>query len=678
MCRGGGESCNVGLFNLNVTFCADQYVDFIEGCYASKKYEECVCICNRSDLVQSSNRVMLLRAKAMYMLFQRELLCLRKGRALMSVQVFHNRHSECYAKAKEVITLLSKNELVPTDLEASKMLDMAIEDVIRETNELCDVQVCYLCRRNLLDVSNSDELRFIAQMKQGVKKESVSPECVAVEVTPSPGVTFEGRHTQQKKKKLARSHFIPHSILKRFSNAHPLPLDKQTYVHLYHKEIKSDRLHSARELTYFMLCLSCEGIISRNGEEQFPSLFFNKIYDQSDPLKSKSMQKIEYGKWLYTFCVGLIFRNLHWHRGFFINEDEIYQLLVKCRTCLLNVDSLQNIDDKPEVYLLMNPLLASDEDMGYGYMNLVLNNTCAACLRDVSLDSGAPQQMCAHFFIIHIGVINILVKFAPAANVKISSEYLVLPDGGIYVVPPDDARKQILPVGVWTLFQLIAQDIEMRMREYPIKLDEKLNKLPSHQPSDNVKDVYGIVEGLEKDKQSVYAHEGVTPSPSPSESKKLNLLPSAFQVRPSFHPSAVLLPEGHHVLLHYTEYLPDSNRQSTLFLCVGNDSAYSNDKPYILWYYDAPGFTCKTGFFFSTVDLNATEFLPDNNPKAMLKNVQPTSLAPFVRRLPELIPKMLEVKGFYSLQSLLLRIKALRWASYRYTQVFVGALYNTI
>ena len=329
--------------------------------------------------------------------------------------------------------------------------------------------------------------------------------------------------------------------------------------------------------------------------------------------------------------------------------------------CLLNIDSIDSNEDKPDIFILVNPLFASEEDARYGYMNVTLNNTCAACLRDISLDSGAPQQMYAHFFVVHMGVINILVKFTPAENVLISREYLVCPEGGVYTVPPDEKRKQLLPLGLWKLFQSIAQDIEVRMREYPIKLDEKLDKKTSRQPSESVKDVFGIVEGFKKDREARSACDGIAPAISEHDSKKLNLLPSTFQVRPGFHRSAVLLPKGHHILLHYTEYLSDSYRQSILFLCIGEDGTYTRGRPYIIWHYEGPGLICSTGFFFSSENLHATEFLPDDNPKAMLKGKHPTSLAPFVKRLPELLPEMLQLKGFYSLQSLLLRVKALRY-----------------
>ena len=91
------------------------------------------------------------------------------------------------------------------------------------------------------------------------------------------------------------------------------------------------------------------------------------------------------------------------------------------------------------------------------------------------------------------------------------------------------------------------------------------------------------------------------------------------------------------------------------FLVAGNDADYSVRSPYIIWHHERPGFICSVGFFISITDLSATTFLPDKDPKAMLKNKNPISLAPFIKRLPQLLPQMLRLKGFYSFQSLLLR-----------------------
>lgn len=68
------------------THTTDDFVHFIKGCYANKKYDECVYFYNHSEVVQSYNgksQVALLGAKAMY-IFHKEELRLRKGRALMS------------------------------------------------------------------------------------------------------------------------------------------------------------------------------------------------------------------------------------------------------------------------------------------------------------------------------------------------------------------------------------------------------------------------------------------------------------------------------------------------------------------------------------------------------------------------------------------------------------------
>lgn len=518
------------------------------------------------------------------------------------------------------------------------MLDMAMRVIIDNTNELNELQVCYLCR----NVSR----KFKLSLQQNVDPEGQLRDSV------------QQLHVEEKEpefvcKKLARSHFFPNSILKRFSCGHPLPQSHRTFQSLYQRgKDDGNLIKSAKQVTHYMLCHYCEHLISTHGEEQFPSLFFDTIYNIHKPLSSRASLDIEYGEWLYQFCLGMVFRNLILPTNCYLNEDEIYDLLVQCRECLLNVDLIEAVPHKPEIFILISPLHAPSEELQHGHMNAVLTNTCAACLRDISLESGAPSQMSAHFFVIHMGVINILVKFSPAVNVDIPAEFRVDPAGGVYRVPSEEDRLQFLPRGLWKLFQLIAQDYEIRMREYPVPLQEWLdNRGNAFQPSENMKKVFGIMEGTNTD-YTIYHKEGVEAAPTSHEPKILNLLPSEFKVKPNY---AVLLPEGHRILIHYTEWKPEEEFHSFLFLCVGNDADHSVKNPYVIWHHERPGFICSVGFFISTSDLSATVFLPDKYPKEMLKNKTPISLAPFIKRLPQLLPQMLKLKGFHSIQSLLLR-----------------------
>ena len=574
----------------------------------------------------------------MYKIFCHEKLRLQKIEDILSPEQLNYRYVDCYAMAKRVIEELSRNVLTNKDKEASHMLDMAMRAVIDNTNELNELQVCYLCRNysNLSlqqNFGNEDGLSDSMQQLHVDEKE-----------------------TEFVHKKLARSHFFPRSILKRFSSGHPLPQSRRAFHSLYPTgKDDGNLIKSAKQVALHMLCHDCEHLISRSGEEQFPSLFFDRIYDIHNPLSSRARLDIEYGDWLYQFCIGMIFRNLILPTNCYLNEDEVYNLLVQCRNCLLNIDAIEAIPDKPEVFILISSLHASSEELQHGHMNSVLTNTCAACLRDISLESGTPSQMSVHFFVIHMGVINILVKFSPARDVDISPEFRVDPAGGVYHVPSEEDRLQFLPKGLWKLFQLIAQDYEIRIRQYPVQLDEWLqNRGNVFHPNESTKEVFGIMEGTSTD-YTIYPKGGVEAAPSTHAPKVLNLLPSDFKVKPKFLPSAVLLPEGHRILIHYTEWKPEEEFHSVLFLCIGSDAGYSVRSPYIIWHHERPGFICSVGFFISTDDLSATIFLPDKYPKAMLKNKDPISLAPFIKRLPQLLPQMLKLKGFHSIHSLLFR-----------------------
>jgi len=68
--------------------------------------------------------------------------------------------------------------------------------------------------------------------------------------------------------------------------------------------------------------------------------FFEKLVD---PSCVNTKQQIEYGKELYYFCLGLIFRTLCPSQDAYINSDEVYKLLLQCRAFLLAEDTSTTI-----------------------------------------------------------------------------------------------------------------------------------------------------------------------------------------------------------------------------------------------------------------------------------------------------------------------------------------------
>ena len=82
---------------------------------------------------------------------------------------------------------------------------------------------------------------------------------------------------------LKRSHIIPKSILEIFRTG---------FVHHYGNKsltvaggtqsFKGQAYHSEKTIAKFMLCGKCEMLLSKEGEQDFMTNFFKKIYDPSD------------------------------------------------------------------------------------------------------------------------------------------------------------------------------------------------------------------------------------------------------------------------------------------------------------------------------------------------------------------------------------------------------------
>jgi len=87
------------------------------------------------------------------------------------------------------------------------------------------------------------------------------------------------------------------------------------------------------------------------GEEPFLPIF-DKLYDST---LHGSEFALDYGKELYHFSIGLIFRTLHLSLDDYINTDDVYQLLVNCRKSLTQDTTSASLEaslDMPEVFLL--------------------------------------------------------------------------------------------------------------------------------------------------------------------------------------------------------------------------------------------------------------------------------------------------------------------------------------
>ena len=70
----------------------------------------------------------------------------------------------------------------------------------------------------------------------------------------------------------------------------------------------------------------------------------------SEPFHLSQSKDIVYDRWLYLFCIGIVFRGIAYiSRKSYVNNNELYSLFVKCRECLLKAPHIDDVDNLPVV-----------------------------------------------------------------------------------------------------------------------------------------------------------------------------------------------------------------------------------------------------------------------------------------------------------------------------------------
>lgn len=245
-----------------------------------------------------------------------------------------------------------------------------------------------------------------------------------------------------------------------------------------------------------------------------------------------------------------------------------------------------------------------------------------------------------------MGVVNVLVKFSPSANEQIPDGFRLCPMGGTYLVPHDNIRKELLPKGVWTAFQLLAMRSEKHWLESPL-----VPYTPLQEASKAEADLFGILKSQEHD-ESAASKEVKQCSPKP---KVINLLPSQFEIDLKNKHTPLVLPDGHSILIHHSH--GDQEEGVTALLGIGRSGCYSINKPYVIYYRYSLGLQVSTAFFVSAEDLTPIEFLPDQMGKLTFQN--PEDVLSGFKNIQSVMQCGLEEKGFSSCKSLFDRVKVI-------------------
>ena len=419
--------------------------------YASKKYSQCEKICSK---ISHSPEADLLRGKALYHMYQKNQQQLRKHQGAMEPRAFFTQHKACYNMAKEVVHIFRRarnSSYKGMDACCDQMLDFAIMDYIFESNKLKDIELCFLCLKRPgpsteVETPNSQVQDWV---KEKLKEKHV---CESDQDEPTKGKAIKPKQTP--KENIRFSHLIPQSVIKYFmKSADVAPSSKNVLFGGPGTKLSSTRKCTAGKAAVYMLCPSCEHNLNVLGEQAFMG-FLEKVYD---PLVSNTETQHGYGKEMYHFCMGLIFRTLCPSQSEYINVDEVHQLLVQCRAFLTADCPLQACSNLPEVFMFVCP---GEDDNYEERFCAFINQDSASYIGLMSLDCHVEMlhtfvSVLANFFMVKLGTIVLVVKFTPAAREPIDKRFQIDPEAGSYSIPASKARRELIPPGVWTALHLL-------------------------------------------------------------------------------------------------------------------------------------------------------------------------------------------------------------------------------
>ena len=434
---------------------------------------------------------------------------------------------DCYEKAKNAILHLGyslDNGIL--DDEGSMLLDFAMIDYAREINALNKCNRCLLCR------------------KWG---------------------------------KLCRSHICPESLLKEIAKANFEEGEDFTVASMTGKP----DIRTPGTETKWLLCGTCEQLLSRHGETQFAEKFFRLLYPE---IRSTA---IKYDEELYNFCVGVAFRALCLTNfSDLYNRSEIYSLFVACRKHLSNIASKYHqygygppeTQGKPEFFIFRNPVgLYSTEGVREDILSGVLQSSYVVHISPYHLKNGDKSIVAGGcFFIAIIGGITMLTKFSPDQSFMMPQSFVpISPDGGEYLVPSEVQRWMDIPPGMMEILKESVISIQSRISErfwgkLPVPNKHKPTIIPkswdteiSQQPDPPLPDT---LKELQVRLLSGIVQEAVT---------VVNLLPEGFNISRKSSFSRVTLPLGHAVLKH----AHSQEKQATLLLATDGNDCY---KTYVI------------------------------------------------------------------------------------------------
>ena len=620
------------------------------GLYLQGRISQCVDVCNKAIQVKSGDdfpvrTLNILRGKALYHKFIKEQRRLQLSTLTVDMKIALKE--ACYKVNRQVIELLGRafdDRLFDDNDETAYMLDRAMMDCVFNANMLSSCHRCYLCRRNLKKIEEVVSPTPELSQPEKAGEETSQQEQNVSDLSPPKG------NRGKKAEKLIKSHIIPRAILEQLCGS----LSKNKQVILSTKSsirASEERLLTPAELAYYMLCPKCEDTLSANGETQFSLKFFRKLYSLTDEHWAEAEQLINYGPWLYQFCVGLIFRALHWDVDDYSNGNELYAVFRKCRDSVMgwmHTVERGRVDDL-KISIFISPLSVGHYEQQSGYMNMFLRGGLGEFFghKDASRTSKAR----AHFFVVRFGVVNIAVEFGDFQFKDEFKRFIIKPSGGTYLVPSEKERRRQIPQCIWSQYEEISHSIRSHLWVADPQISRSIKGEQIRQENPDKVDPFNVGAGIISEGLSNFLKHL-----SHDDTHDVCRLPPEFSLKSTSDSGKITLPKGHTILLH-ANYVRGEAKGSTFFVAVGSSKKYPINKPYVIWHFYDHQSRSSCGAFFSPKDLSITEFLIGSQTRTMQLLIN-SSLATARERMPKILRDLLAEKGFSSMASLLQRVKS--------------------
>ena len=445
---------------------------------------------------------------------------------------------------------------------------------------------------------------------------------------------------QSRKKKLKSSHIWPAAVLKHFVEYTLTPEarnDKSREIFRVSWR-KQKHLHSSGVITFYMLCGDCEQMLSSSCENKFKSNIFAKIYEIGNPQRVSEEQCIDYGKYLYRFFLSVVFRAIPiLSRGMSVygNSKEIYKLFDTCQSFLLSRHPLP-VDKLPQVAMLITPTSLPQGTPCPPFLDRILHSAGSAYISTRSLEDGFENlKGKGRFLVASLGVLTVVVGLEPNYPLAVPPDCIIKPGGGSYHIPSNLRRFHSWPLGLWRGMN----EISRQYAEEMFTVSTSAAKL----------------EWMKEEVEGLSLAFKTTPLDDMNQTI-INFLPKGVAIsKPLGIGGKLQLPEGHLVLLHIHQSSPSS--EYTLFLVAGRNSTRAMlEKLYAILVFGLRSYIVSIGYVISQAEpIVACNLNNEEASMYLLPSVEATcKLKELTNRI---LPVLLKRRGFYSLQSLLFRIK---------------------